>query len=268
MPPGQSEYRYIYGPVPSWRLGSSLGVDPISAKEKICPFDCVYCQLGRTKEFSNQRREFVQTKDVLSEIKMAPWSSIDYITFSGAGEPTLAENLGAMIKAVKKIRREKIAVITNASLMNRGDVQRELSLADFVLVKLDAASEVSLQATNRPMAVTPPINFDSILGGIKGFNSFYMGRLALQIMFTSLNEKCATQIAQIAKEIGPDEIEINTPLRPCGAAPLSEEILSGIEGQFRDICGENISILNVYGAPKKKVSPISGPDTLRRRGKV
>ena len=261
-------YRYIYGPVSSWRLGRSLGVDPISVQEKICTFDCVYCQLGRTKNFSNERREFVQTKDVIREIKTAPWYSIDYITFSGSGEPTLAENLGAMIKAVKKIRREKIAVITNASLMNRGDVQRELSLADFVLVKLDAASEVSLQAINRPMATTPPINFDSILGGIKGFNSFYKCRLALQIMFSSLNEHQAAQIAQLAKEIGPDEIEINTPLRPCGVEPLSEAILDGIEDQFRDICGAGISIVNVYSAEKKKVSPISGPDTLRRRGKV
>lgn len=264
----ESGYHYIYGPVPSWRLGSSLGVDPISAKEKICTFDCVYCQLGRTKAFSNQRREFVRTKDVLREIGTIPWASIDYITFSGAGEPTLAKNLGAMIKAVRKIRREKVAVITNASLMNRRDVQQDLSLADFVLAKLDADSEESFQTMNRPMSVMPPINFRSILGGIKGFNSLYKGRLALQIMFTSLNKKNAEQMAQLAKEIRPDEIEINTPLRPCGAEPLSEAILGGIEDQFRGICGGNIPIINVYSAEKKKVLPISGPDTLRRRGKV
>ena len=118
------------------------------------------------------------------------------------------------------------------------------------------------------MAVTPPINFRSILGGVKGFNSFYKGRLALQIMFTSLNEKYAGQIAQLAKEIRPDEIEINTPLRPCGEEPLSKAIMGGIEDQFRGICGGDIPILNVYSAEKEKVLPISGPDTLRRRGKV
>jgi len=261
-------YRYIYGPVSSWRLGRSLGVDPISAKEKICTFDCVYCQLGRTKNFSNERREFVRIKDVIHEIGILPLPPLDYITFSGAGEPTLAENLGGMIKAVKKIRKEKIAVITNASLMNRRDVQQELSMADFVLAKLDADSEESFQAINRPMAVTPPINFRSILGGIKGFNSFYKGRLALQIMFTSRNEKCARQIALLARDIHPDEIEINTPLRPCGAEPLSREILFWIEREFRAICGGDIPIINVYSAEKENVLPISGPDTLRRRGKV
>lgn len=261
-------YRYIYGPVSSWRLGRSLGVDPISAKEKICTFDCIYCQLGRTKNFSNERREFVRIKDVIHEIQTLPLPHIDYITFSGAGEPTLAKNLGGMIKAVKKIRKEKVAVITNSSLMNRRDVQQELSMADFVLAKLDADSEESFQAINRPMAVTPPINFRSILGGVKGFNSFFKGRLALQIMFTSLNKKYAGQIAQLAKEIRPDEIEINTPLRPCGEEPLSKAIMGGIEQQFRDICGGDIPIINVYSAEKEKVLPISGPDTLRRRGKV
>ena len=106
----KSGYRYIYGPVSSWRLGRSLGVDPISAKEKICTFDCVYCQLGRTKTFSSERREFVRIKDVIHEIQTLPLPPIDYITFSGAGEPTLAKNLGGMIKAVKKIRKEKVLV--------------------------------------------------------------------------------------------------------------------------------------------------------------
>ena len=99
----KSGYRYIYGPVSSWRLGRSLGVDPISAKEKICTFDCVYCQLGRTKTFSSERREFVRIKDVIHEIQTLPLPPIDYITFSGAGEPTLAKNLGGMIKAVKHL---------------------------------------------------------------------------------------------------------------------------------------------------------------------
>ncbi len=170
-----------------------------------------------------------------------------------------------MIKAVKKIREEKIAVITNSSLMHRRDVQHDLSLADFVLAKLDADSEEAFQKINRPMHA---IHFGTVLAAVKDFRSLYKGRLALQIMFTSLNKKCAGQIARLAKEIRPDEIEINTPLRPCGAEPLSEKTLGGIEHQFRDICGGDISIINVYGAEKEKVLPISGPDTLRRRGKA
>ena len=215
--------------------------------------------------FSSERREFVRIKDVIHEIQTLPLPPIDYITFSGAGEPTLAKNLGGMIKAVKKIRREKVAVITNASLMNRRDVQQDLSLADFVLAKLDADSEESFQAINRPMS---GMNFRTVVATVKGFRSFYRGRLALQIMFTSLNEKSAKQMALLARDIHPDEIEINTPLRPCGAEPLSRGNLCWIEREFRAICGGDISIVNVYGAEKKKVVPISGSDTLRRRGKV
>jgi wyosine [tRNA(Phe)-imidazoG37] synthetase (radical SAM superfamily) len=261
----QDRYRYIYGPVSSWRLGRSLGIDPISAKEKLCTFDCVYCQLGKTTVFTNERRDFISTKAITDEIKKMALPSIDYITFSGAGEPTLAKNLGDMIRAVRKLRREKIAVITNASLMNRRDVQVELALADFVLAKLDAGSEETFQTMNRPMA---GIHLRTVLATLKGFGSFFKGKLALQIMFTSLNEKDAPQIARLAQEIHPDEIEINTPLRPCGIKPLSETALSGIEHQFRDICEKNISITNVYHAEKKTVSPISAPDTLRRRGKT
>jgi wyosine [tRNA(Phe)-imidazoG37] synthetase (radical SAM superfamily) len=114
----------------------------------------------------------------------------------------------------------------------------------------------------------PGMSFRAVVATVKGFRLFYKGRFALQIMFTSLNTKSARQIAQLAKEIRPNEIEINTPLRPCGIEPLSETVLSDIEHQFRDICGGDISIINVYSAEKKKVLPISGPDTLRRRGKV
>lgn len=258
------DYHYIYGPVSSWRLGRSLGVDPVSAEQKICSFNCVYCQLGKTTALSAERRVFVPTKEVIAEIKKMPLSTIDYITFSGAGEPTLAKNLGDMIRATRKIRREKIAVITNSSLMNRKDVQTELASADFVLAKLDAGSETMLQKMNAPV---PGINLRTIVGTIKGFRSFYKGKLALQIMFTPINEEEAPQIAQLAKEIRPNQIEINTPLRPCGVSPLPQSKLSQIEQQFRKICGDKISITNVYTAEKKSVTPISRPDTLRRRGK-
>lgn len=263
---GNNNYRYIYGPVSSWRLGSSLGIDPISANRKICSFDCVYCQLGKTKDFSAERHEFVPTKAVVEEIRKMSIPVIDYITFSGAGEPTLAKNLGDMIQTVRKIRREKIAVITNASLLNRKDVQMDLLSADFVLAKLDAGSEEMFQKINRPM---DGVNLQTIVGTLKGFKSLYKkGRLALQIMFTAMNEKEAGTIAQFAKEICPDEIEINTPLRPCGVKPLAEPRLSKIEQQFWDICGKNALITNVYKTSKKPVSAISSLDTMHRRGKA
>lgn len=157
------DYNYIYGPVSSWRLGSSLGIDLISRKDKICPFDCIYCQLGRTKVFSKKRIEYVSAAKIIDEIESLPLLEIDYITFSGVGEPTLAKNLGQMIKAVKKIRKEKIAILTNSSLMDREDVQMDLSLADFVVAKIDASSQDSLVKVNRPMKT---IRFDVIVEAI------------------------------------------------------------------------------------------------------
>ncbi|MDD5217166.1 MAG: radical SAM protein [Candidatus Omnitrophica bacterium] len=256
--------RYVYGPVASWRLGSSLGIDPISAEEKICTFDCVYCQLGRTKVFSDERHVFVSVKDVVDELKTLPVVAVDYITFSGAGEPTLAKNLGDMIQAVRKVRNEKIAVITNASLMNRKDVREDLSQADFILAKLDAGSEDLFQEINRPMK---GISFDSFLQSMKEFRAIYKGRFALQMMFILANEGDAGRMAAIAKELHPDEVEINTPLRTCGVRPLCEAAVCKIESRFRALCGAQSSVINVFNGLHKKVSAISTPDTLKRRGK-
>ena len=128
--------KYIYGPVYSWRLGMSLGIDPLTDKRKICNFDCPYCQLGRTAKFYTQREDFVPVETILTEIKAMPPMRIDCYTFSGRGEPTLAKNLGAMIRAVREATGGKIAVITNAGLIDRPDVQEDLFLADWVLAKL------------------------------------------------------------------------------------------------------------------------------------
>jgi len=258
-------FRYVYGPVSSWRLGSSLGVDPVSGGNKICNFDCVYCQLGRTREFANERRKFIPVKDVIEEINsISSAGSIDYITLSGAGEPTLASNLGDMIQAIKKIRNEKIAVITNSSLLDRKDVREDLLAADFVLAKLDACSSDSFQQMNRPV---PGIDFEKIADSLKRFRFLYKNRMALQVMFTRINQRNAEQIAQLVNEICPDEIQINTPLRRCLTRALPRIDLEMIEKCFRNVCGDKPVISNVYNAKRKKVASVSEPDTLRRRGK-
>jgi len=260
----KKNYDYVYGPVSSWRLGRSLGVDPISVTEKICSFDCVYCQLGRTKVLTEERRVFVPSEDVVSEIRSLPQLSIDYITFSGAGEPTLAENLGEMIKAVKKIRSEKTAVITNASLVNRNDVREDLFEADFILAKFDACSRDLFRKINRP---TRNILFDAVVRGLKDFRSVYKGRFALQIMFTRANEKYARSMAEFVKEIQPDEIQINTPLRPCSVKSLHEAAVHEIASYFKEMGGDGVSVFNVFEGQKQEVAAISTVDTLRRRGK-
>ncbi len=257
---GKEDYKYIYGPVPSWRLGSSLGIDPVSQKEKICSFDCVYCQIGRTKFFSSERKVFIPVSGVIEEINSLPELHIDYITFSGSGEPTLAGNLGQMIEEIKKTRKERIAVITNSSLIDRKDVQRDLMSSDFVIAKLDAPSKDIFKAVNNPIET---IEFDVVVEALKKFRKIYKGKLALQVMFISQNRHTACSIAEIAKEINPDEVQINTPLRPCGISPLSKGELDVIEGYFK-----GLNTISVYKAEHIKVEPVSKGDTLRRRGKI
>lgn len=255
----ENQYKYVYGPVFSWRLGSSLGIDPISGKNKICTFNCAYCQLEETDVFNSERKIFVPTVAVIEEIKSLPDLKIDYITFSGRGEPTLAKNLGEMIREIKNIRKEKIAIITNSSLIDKEDVRKDLLLADLVMAKLDACSEELFKKISKPM---PGITFDKVLGSIKRFRSEYKGRLALQIMFIEENKDCAEDMARIAREIKVDEVQINTPLRPCATKPLQKQELDKIKR-----CFEDMNISYVYNAEKKKVDSISKEDTLLRRGK-
>jgi wyosine [tRNA(Phe)-imidazoG37] synthetase (radical SAM superfamily) len=245
--------------VPSWRLGSSLGIDPLSKGEKVCTFDCAYCQLGETGLFTDERKVFVPVADIIQELNSLPPLEIDYITFSGTGEPTLAENLGDMIRAVKKMRKEKIAVLTNSSLMHREDVQKDLFLADCVVAKLDAPTKNIFDSVNHPMET---VKIDTVIKAIQDFRRCYLGKLALQVMFFELNKTYAENIAQIVREIGPDEVQINTPLRPCQVKPLPEAEMDAIERYF-----SGLDTVSVYHAVKKVVKPVSAEDTLKRRGK-
>jgi wyosine [tRNA(Phe)-imidazoG37] synthetase (radical SAM superfamily) len=257
--------KYIYGPVPSWRLGSSLGIDLLSQEEKICNFDCTYCQLGATKEYTAGRKVYVPVEEVLGELEGLSGTGMDYITFSGRGEPALAANLGAAIKAVKSIRREPVAVLTNGSLMASEEVRNDLASADFVVAKCDACSPELLREINRP---AHGVEFGSIGDGIKAFKRDFPGKLALQIMFLDNNKNDVHKFVGLTNDIKPDEVQINTPLRSCSARPLSQREISGIRGHFVSAC-RTIRVVSVYDKrPLKDVASLSGEDTLKRRGKV
>src|SRR3989338_6886986 len=226
----KSKFKYIYGPVYSWRLGMSLGIDPLTTQKKICNYDCIYCQLGRTTEFYTEREDFVRVEDIMAEIGALPPGRIDFYTFSGRGEPTLAKNLGAMIRAVREAAGGKIVVITNAGLIDRPDVQEDLFLADWVLAKLDAADQASFQTVDIPAR---GIEFQRIVEGIKDFKKEFKGKLALQVMFVEENKHCAPEIVRIAREINADEVRVNTPLRPGAMMPLAPEELKRVLTHFQ-----------------------------------
>jgi len=258
-------FKYIYGPVPSWRLGSSLGIDLLSQEEKICNFDCVYCQLGATKEYTLKRKTYVPVEEVIEELGALPDANIDYITFSGRGEPCLAANLGAAIKAVKLIRKEPVAVLTNSSLMALEQVRKELVLADLVVAKLDACSLESLRDINRPAT---GVEFNAILDGIKNFRKEHKGKLALQTMFIDGNKNEVGRFIQMTNYIRPDEVQINTPLRPSPVKPLAKEGIFRIKDDFVSSC-RALSVVCAYDERVfENIVSLSDEDTLKRRGKV
>ena len=207
---------HIYGPVPSRRLGFSLGVDVVPFKT--CSLDCIYCQLGRTTNKTIERKEYISADDVLKELKekvvKKEHSRIDYITFSGSGEPTLHSKLGYMIEEIKKITSIPVAVITNGTLLYNLDVQEELEGADVVIPSLDAPDKETFKRINRPY---PSLKFEKVISGIKNFSQNFNGKLWLEIMLVKKVNDSLPQIkkfAQIIKEIRCEKIQLNTPVRP------------------------------------------------------
>jgi wyosine [tRNA(Phe)-imidazoG37] synthetase (radical SAM superfamily) len=248
----------IYGPVASWRLGRSLGIDLLNTRKKVCSFDCVYCQLGVTDQFIVEPKEFVSLEQLTSEIELLNPIKADYATFSGMGEPTLASNLGEAIELARSILDLPIAVLTNSSLMFRKDVRQRLVHADTVVAKLDVPNEELFTLVNRP---APGLHFDRIKDGIKLFRDRYRGKLALQIMFIEVNKDYASEIAALARQVSPDEVQIDTPLRPSKVKPLPREDIASIREKFNNLR----NVITVYEAPKPEVLPLDLAETLRRR---
>jgi len=251
----------IYGPVPSWRLGRSLGIDILSLPGKTCNFNCVYCQLGKTVNPITKRGEFVSLKQLTEELKRVKGITADYVTFSGMGEPTLAGNLGQAIEVAKSILSIPVAVLPNSSLISREDVCEDLAKADVVVAKVDAHEQELFSQVNRPVTY---FLFSDILEGIKIFKRAFTGKLCIQIMFIEANKRFAKEIAQAVKSLLPDEIQLNTPLRPCAVNHLSPSQIAAIKSNF-DGLG---SVVTVYEAPSPEVTPLNSQETLRRRPKL
>ena len=208
--------KYVFGPVPSRRLGQSLGIDTIPLKT--CNWNCVYCQLGRTKPLVNERLDYYPPQDILDEVQQAldnhERGEIDWVTFVGSGEPTLHASIGKLIRQVKSMTDIPVAVITNGALLYQESVRKELTAADAVLPTLDAGTPRLYRQINRPH---PEITFERLLGGLVAFRRQYKGKLWVEVMLVQgLNdtEDALRDIAGALQQIEPDEIHINLPTRP------------------------------------------------------
>ena len=205
----------VYGPVRSWRLGQSLGIDLLWS-DSICSFRCIYCQLGKINRPTRRRAIFVPTDKVLADLEASPWQEADVITFSGNGEPTLALNLGECLDEVESRTSKPTIVLTNATLLGDPAVRGDLSRAARVFVKLDAASDQGLAIVDHPVAdpadARSPIA--GIVDGILAFRQEYRGYLAIQTMVMPANMSELDGLCELYSRIRPDEIQLNTPLRP------------------------------------------------------
>ncbi|KAF5413391.1 MAG: 7-carboxy-7-deazaguanine synthase [Candidatus Methanophagaceae archaeon] len=207
----------VYGPVPSRRLGRSLGVNPIPFKT--CNYSCVYCQLGRTTRMTNQRKDFFLPEELLNEIKRvieveSSHSKIDFVTFVGEGEPTLCKSLGWLIRKTKEIADIPIAVDTNGSLLYREDVRNDLSQADVVMPSLDAGTVETFRKINRPHR---GLDFKAVVEGLERFRRDYNGEIWVEVMLVKgLNdtERELKALKSRLEKIEPNRTYINVPIRP------------------------------------------------------
>jgi len=241
---------HIFGPVPSRRLGLSLGVDLLNCKT--CNLNCVYCELGRTIKTVSDRAVFVKTEDLLKELKVffEKGGKADYVTFSGSGEPTLALNLGEAIDAVKKEFGVKTALITNATLFSDADVRLQSGKADVVLPSFDAATEEAFLKVNRPH---PSLNLNIMIEGLIKFSEEYKGIILLEILLVkdvNDNEKELRAIkAVIDKMKRVEKIQINTIVRTRAeswAQPADEHGLN----MALKIFGDKAEIISSYKGGK------------------
>jgi len=203
---------YIFGPVPSRRLGRSLGVDLVPFKT--CSYDCIYCQLGRTTNKTIKRKEWVPIDIVIDQLKAKLSSKPDYITLSGSGEPTLFSRIEDLISKIKDITDIPVAVLTNGSLLWLPEVRKALKSADLVVPSLDAGSSQIFQYVNRPHS---DITFSKMLDGLVTFRDEYSGKYWLEVFFlagVTTPEMEINRLKTCISSIHPDKVQVNTVTRP------------------------------------------------------
>lgn len=241
--------KYVYGPVPSRRLGKSLGIDTIPLKT--CNWNCVYCQLGRTRPVTKERRDYYPPQAIVAEVIQAveqhERDEIDWITFVGSGEPTLHASIGWMISRIKEFTNIPIAVITNGSFLYLNYHRRELESADAVMPTLDAGNERLFRKINRPH---PYFTFERLIDGLKAFSNMYYGELWIEVMLIKgLNdgEEALRDTALVLWDIQPDQIHINLPSRP----PVESWVKPPGEGGIQ-------LAKRIFGDIAKVVTPVVG----------
>ncbi|WP_461834480.1 radical SAM protein [Desulfothermus sp.] len=248
-------YKYIFGPVPSRRLGMSLGVDLVP--KKVCSLNCVYCEVGETSNLTLQRKEYVPIDVVKEELahyfKNNP--DPDYVTFSGSGEPTLNSRIGEVIDFIKHIKPNlPVAVLTNGTLLYDAEVRQELLNADLVLPSLDAATDKVFKKINRPHK---DLELKSYIDGLISFRKEFQKKIWLEVFILpgyNDNLEELVLLKEIIKKINPDEVQINTLDRPGTVDNLKGADYIELQDILKIFNMQNVKIISSISEAKKRIS--------------
>ena len=254
--------KFLFGPVPSRRLGLSLGVDLIPAKT--CPFDCIYCEVGPTTVKTRTRRDYISTTAILQELEEYFGSSDpvpDYVTLAGSGEPTLNRGLGDIIARLKKITTVPVAVLTNGALLNDSAVRQEINQADVILPSLDTVSPELFQTINRPIA---GLTVDEMIAGLQALRTEYAGQIWLEVLLLRRLNDTPEELAKLKETlelIRPDKVHLNTAVRPVVqdfALPVSTQKLA----EVAKFLGDRAEVVADFGNHQHPNFDLSNGDFL------
>lgn len=238
--------KYVFGPLKSRRLGNSLGVN--LTPHKICSFDCVYCQLGKTTLKTRERKEYVSLKDILGELKV--WlennsrelTKINYVTLSGSGEPTLNDKIGQLILEIKKLTSLPVAVLTNSSLLKSAVVRGEILAADLIVPSLDAVEKKVFLKIDRPQE---NIEIQEIIEGLIALRREFIGKIWLEVMLVrGINDdiRYIKKLKKITDLINPDKIQLNSPVRTTSEPGVLSVDMKKLK-KIQEILGEKCEII-------------------------
>lgn len=252
----------IFGPVPSRRLGISLGIDIVPMKT--CSMSCIYCQVGKTSRTTISRQNYVSAREIVKELEeyLKKSSQPNWITFSGSGEPTLNSEIGKMIRGIRSLTDIPICVITNGTLLWEPQVQLDLIESDMVMPSLDSAREETFQKICHPH---PDLKLDKIINGLVDFRKKYNGKIWLEILFVEGMNDSPEELEALlnaVKRILPDSIQLNTVVRPpteSFSKPVSIERLEAISTLF----GEKAEIIASFRKDSYEYETVKPDDVLK-----
>jgi Fe-S oxidoreductases len=248
-------YKYLFGPVPSRRLGMSLGVDLVP--KKVCSLDCVYCEVGKTTKLTIDRKEYIKSEKIKKELLhyFSNNPDPDYITFSGSGEPTLNIQIGEILRFIKQNRPSiPVAVLTNGTLLYDKKVRDALIDADVVLPSLDAATEDVFKKINRPQQ---DLNINKYIQGLIDFRKEFKGKIWLEIFILPEYNDNSHELAELKKailRINPDSVQLNTLDRPGTLPNLRGATRAELEQVVKFWQIDNVEII---AAPLQRKSVLS-----------